>query len=69
MQALKSKQELEEIMSVLPKSSLKEVLDFARYLRDREEAKELLGMQMSSKAYRDWTSSQNDIYDKVFKLD
>ncbi|MBI4649698.1 hypothetical protein HY745_00020 [Candidatus Desantisbacteria bacterium] len=34
-------------------------------LRDREESKELLGMQMTSKAYLDWLSPENDIYDAV----
>jgi len=67
MQVLKTKQKLEEIISVLPESKLKEVIDFASYLRDREEAEELLRMQMSSKAYLNWLSSENDIYDEVFK--
>jgi hypothetical protein len=56
-----------EILSVLSESKLKEVIDFASYLRTREEREELLGMQMSSKTYLDWLSSENDIYDEVFK--
>ncbi len=67
MQALEAKQKLEEIISALPESKLKEIIDFAGYLRDREETEELLRMQMSSKAYSDWLSSENDIYDEVFK--
>ncbi len=67
MQVWGTKQKLEEIISVLPESKLKAVIDFACYLRDREEAEELLGMQMSSKAYLDWLSPGNDIYDEVFK--
>jgi len=67
MQVLETKQKLEEIISMLPESKLKEVIDFASYLRDREEAEELLRMQMSSKAYLNWLSSENDIYDEVFK--
>ena len=51
MSALETKQKLEEIISVLPESKLKAVIDFARYLRDREETEDLLRMQMSSKAY------------------
>ncbi len=66
MSALGTKQKLEEIISVLPESTLKAVIDFARYLRDKEEAEDLLGMQMSSKAYLDWLSPGNDIYDEVF---
>ena len=67
MHALEAKQKLEEIISVLPESKLKEVIDFACYLRDRDEAEALLGMQMSSKAYLDWLSPENNIYDEVFK--
>lgn len=64
---MEAKQKLEKIISILPESKLKEVIDFASYLRDKEEAEELLRMQMSSKAYLDWLSSKNDIYDEVFK--
>ncbi len=41
MQALETKQKLEEIISVLPESKLKAVINFACYLRDKAEAKEL----------------------------
>ena len=37
MQVLGTKQKLEEIISVLPESKLKAVIEFACYLRDREE--------------------------------
>ena len=67
MHVLETKQKLEEIISVLPESKLKAVIDFACYLRDREEAEELLRMQTGSKAYLDWLSQGNDIYDEVFK--
>jgi hypothetical protein len=67
MRALEAKQRLEEIISLLPESKLKSVIDFASYLKDSEEAEELLRMQMSSQAYSDWLSSENDIYDAVFK--
>ena len=67
MQALEAKQKLEEIISLLPESKLKEVIDFACYLRDRDEAEDLLRMQMRSKAYLDWLSPENNIYDEVFK--
>ena len=64
---MEAKQKLEKIISVLPESKLKEIIDFASYLRDKEEAEELLRMQVSSKAYLDWLNPKNDIYDEVFK--
>ncbi len=67
MQILDAKQRLEGIINILPESKLEEVIDFASYLRDREEANEVLKMQMNSSAYQEWMSSENDIYDEVFK--
>ena len=67
MQVLEAKQKLEEIIKALSEDKLEEVIDFASYLRDKEEARELLKMQMSSKAYLDWLSPENDVYDEVFK--
>lgn len=61
-----AKQKLDEIIRVLSENKLKEVIDFASYLRSKEEMEELLGMQINSKAYIDWLSSENDIYDEVF---
>ncbi len=46
------------------------MVDFARYLKEKEcnkESKEILKMQMSSKAYKEWAGSDNDIYDELFK--
>jgi hypothetical protein len=67
MRALEAKQQLDEIINLLPESKLKSVIDFASYLKDKEETEELLRMQMSSQSYLDWVSSENDIYDEVFK--
>ena len=52
---------------MLSENRLKEVIDFASYLRSKEETEELFGMQISSKAYINWLSSENDIYDEVFR--
>ena len=68
MQVLETKQKLEEVISALPENKLKAIIDFACYLRDRDEVEELLRMQRSSKAYLDWLSPENDIYDEVFNL-
>mgnify|MGYP001605193879 CR=1 FL=1 len=67
MRTSEVKQKLDEIISVLSENRLKEMIDFASYLRSKEETEELFGMQMSSKAYIDWLSSENDIYDEVFR--
>lgn len=67
IQILKTKEKLEEIISLLPQSKLKEVIDFATYLREKEEGEEVLKIQMSSKVYKDWLGPKNDVYDEVFK--
>lgn len=67
MRALAAKQQLDEIVSLLPENKLKSIIDFASYLKDRQETEELLRMQMSSQGYLDWLSNENDIYDEVFK--
>lgn len=67
MQTTEAKQKLEEIISNLSESKLKEVLDFAGYWKNKEDAEELFRMQASSEAYRNCLSPANDIYDEVFK--
>ncbi len=67
MQPLEAKQKLEEIMNALPENKLEEIIDFAGYLRDKAETVEFSRMQATSKAYLDWLSPENDIYDEVFK--
>lgn len=67
MRTSEVQQKLDEIISVLSENRLKEVIDFASYLRSKEETEELFGMEISSKSYIDWLSSENNIYDEVFK--
>jgi len=67
MRTSEVQQKLDEIISVLSENRLKEVIDFASYLRSKEETEELFGMQISSKTYIDWLSSENNIYDEVFR--
>lgn len=67
MRISKAKQKLDEIIGVLSEDKLKEVIDFASYLKSKKETEELFGMQVSSKAYINWLSSENDIYDEIFK--
>lgn len=67
MQISEAKQKLDEIIDVLPESKLNEIIDFANYLKNREEMEEFFRMQAGSKSYIDWLSSENDIYDEVFK--
>ena len=67
MKISKAKQKLDEIISVLSENRLKEVIDFASYLKNKGDAEELFGMQISSNAYTDWLSTENNIYDEVFK--
>ncbi|MEW6417888.1 MAG: hypothetical protein AB1480_07180 [Nitrospirota bacterium] len=67
MQISEAKQKLDEIIDVLPESKLNEIIDFANYLKNKEEMEELFRMQAGSKTYIDWLSSESDIYDEVFK--
>lgn len=67
MQISEAKQKLDEIIEVLPESKLAEIIDFATYLRNREEIGELFALQEGARTYIDWLSTENDIYDKVFK--
>ena len=63
MRALEAKQRLDKIISLLPVSKVESIIDYASYLKDREEAEELWRMQMTSQAYSEWLSVENDIYD------
>ena len=64
MQSSELKQEIKDIIFTLPYTKLKVLIDFANYLRNKEE--EFLRMQSNSKAYHEWVSTENDIYDSVF---
>jgi len=67
MQISEAKQKLDEIIKVLSESKLSEIIDFANYLKNKEEMEDIFRMQAGSRAYMDWLSSENDIYDEVFK--
>ncbi len=67
MRISKAKQKLDEIIGVLSENKLKEVIDFASFLKSKKETEELFEMQIRSKAYINWLSSENDIYDEIFK--
>ncbi len=45
-----------EIIKYLPETKREAVIDFASYLRNKEESDEFLKMQMDSKAYQNWLS-------------
>jgi len=67
MQISEAKQKLDEIIKVLSESKLSEIIDFANYLKNKEEMEDIFRMQAGSRAYMDLLSSENDIYDEVFK--
>lgn len=67
MQTTQLKQQFDEIIEFLPETKIKAIFDFACYLRDKEINDALLQMQMTSEAYQEWLSSENDIYDEIFK--
>lgn len=67
MQKAEFKLKINEIVKVLPESKLREVIDFASYLKDKQESEDNLKIQMNSKTYHEWLDQENDIYDEVFK--
>ena len=67
MHISEAKRTLDEIIEALPESKLVEIIDFANFLRKKEESEELFRLQEGSRTYSDWLSSENDIYDEVFK--
>jgi hypothetical protein len=58
--------DLDELSAFLSENRLREVLDFAAYLKDKDEAEERMRAQTCSCCYNDWICSENDIYDEVF---
>jgi hypothetical protein len=69
MHNVKFQHRLHEISQNLSEKKLAEVIDFATYLIEREEAKDVMRTQMASTTYQEWISSENDIYDEVFADD
>lgn len=69
MRKVEFQQKMNKIINVLPETKLTELIDFASYLVDKEESEELVKLQMSSSAYQEWLSPENDIYDDLFKDD
>ena len=67
MNTAEVRQCLVEIIDSIPDDKLEVLLDFASYLKEKGQAEDFLSMQRGSKAYQDWLSSENDIYDEVFK--
>lgn len=67
MQTAQLKQQFDEIIELLPEPKIKAIFDFVRHLRDKEINEAILQIQMTSEAYQEWLSTENDIYDEVFK--
>ena len=67
MQKSDFKQIMEGITVSLPESRRHALIAFADYLIESEKSEEIFKMRMGSSAYREWTSSENDIYDELFK--
>ncbi len=63
------KKRISLLIDELPERKLEVLYELARFLQSQRsrESQELFRMQMSSNAYREWVSAENDIYDEVFK--
>jgi len=66
MTTLEMKNQITSLLDSLTDPKLAVILDFTQYLADRDTISDWLTTQMQSKAYQEWTSEENDIYDEVF---
>lgn len=60
------RQEIDQLLDTLPDPKLAVVLDFVKYIAERETQAGWLTAQTQAGAYQEWTSEENDIYDEVF---
>lgn len=67
MNASEIRQCLVKLIDSIPEGKLEVLLDFASYLQERGQTDDFLSLQIGSRAYQDWLSSKNDIYDRVFE--
>jgi len=62
-----NKKRIYEIIELLPNDMLKEILDFATYLKEKAYREDYSQLQNKSYSFEEWVSDENDIYDEVFK--
>lgn len=68
MTVLTKRKQAQKFLKELPDKKIEVAFDFLSYLKERQQAEDMFRMQMNSKAYREWVSEENDIYDKVFAV-
>lgn len=66
MTTLAKRKQAEKLLKELPDQKIEVAFDFLSYLKERQLADDMFRMQMSSKAYQEWLSEENDIYDRIF---
>ncbi|OQA14442.1 MAG: hypothetical protein BWY64_03237 [bacterium ADurb.Bin363] len=66
MEQINLKQRLLELIELLSENKLHVLVHFASYLKEKEDVEEILRLQTSSTGYKEWLSTENDIYDEVF---
>lgn len=66
MTTIEMQKQIQRTIATFPDHKLKGVLEFVKYLAEYDLSEDFQ-MQMSSTAYQEWLSEENDIYDKVFK--
>ena len=62
------RQQLLDYIEELPEEKLLSLLDFAIMSKSQENVEKIAvnSWQISSNAYQDWVSDDNDIYDQLF---
>ncbi len=69
MSTLTLRKKAQRVLKQLPERKLDVAFDFLNYLQERNEAEEIFRLQMTSRGYQEWLSSENDIYDEIFAKD
>ncbi len=66
MSANELKEIIFTVLDTLPEDKLVLVSDFVQFLAERELQASWINAQSQSKAYQEWVSDENDVYDKLF---
>ncbi len=67
MKRVEFQEKITEMTKTLPETKMNAVIDFISDLIKEDEIQNFLNIQKTSNTYQEWLSSENDIYDELFK--